>query len=226
MFGKQNLGADLGGEESGYREFHLRADIKQSRLVLILFAIPIIGFVFNDYLFFGISGLFYEVISVRIALLIVIGLELLYLQKVKSYQAYDKVVFFSILAMIVGGGFVNATRPSNFIITSLISIVSVFVIYLGVPLKLGFQVFLASFLTIGESLIILVLSKNLATTFLFALLFSMLVANLLAAFSAWQTHSYRRRTYREFMQRKALQDKLEQHANHLSDLVKDRTKDL
>ena len=54
----------------------------------------------------------------------------------------------------------------------------------------------------------------------------MFVANLIAAFGAWQTHSYRKRTYHEFMQRKALQDELEQHANHLSGLVEDRTKDL
>jgi len=54
----------------------------------------------------------------------------------------------------------------------------------------------------------------------------MFVANLVAAFSAWQTQSYRRRTYREFLERKALQEKLEQHANHLSELVEEKTKDL
>ena len=71
-----------------------------------------------------------------------------------------KLFFFAILAMIIGGGVINATRPSNFIITTIISIVSVFVLFLIVPLKFKFQVFLASFLTVGESLIVLILSKN------------------------------------------------------------------
>ena len=148
------------------------------------------------------------------------GLELSYIQRVKIYQTYDKIVFFAILAMIIGGGIINATRPSNYIITSIISIISVFVLYLVVPLKFKFQVFLASFLAVGESLIILILSKNVEPSVVFTLLFSMFVANLVAAFGSWQTHSYRRRTYREFVQRKALQDELERHANQLSELVR------
>ena len=159
---------------------------------MVLFAIPLIGFVFNDYMFFGLSNMFYGVISVRVALLFITGLELSFIGKVKSYSAYDKILVFAILAMIIGGGVINATRPSNYIITSIISIVSVFVLYLIVPLKFKFQVFLASFLTVGESLIVLILSKNLGDSVLFTLLFSMFVANLVAAFGAWQTHSYRR----------------------------------
>jgi signal transduction histidine kinase len=226
VLGKQNSRVDSGGEEKSYREFYLQADITQSKFAMVLFAIPLIGFIFNDYMFFGLSTMFYGVISVRIALLIVTGLELSFIGRVKSYNAYDKILFFAVLAMILGGGVINATRPSNFIIASIISIVSVFVLYLIVPLKFKFQVFLASFLTVGESLIILILSKNIGDSVLFTLLFSMFVANLVAAFGAWQTHSYRRKNYSEFMQRKALQDELEKHANQLSELVEERTKDL
>jgi len=206
VLGKQNSRVDSGGEEKSYREFYLQADVTQSKFAMVLFAIPLIGFIFNDYMFFGLSTMFY-------------GLELSFIGRVKSYNAYDKILFFAVLAMILGGGVINATRPSNFIIASIISIVSVFVLYLIVPLKFKFQVFLASFLTVGESLIILILSKNIGDSVLFTLLFSMFVANLVAAFGAWQTHSYRRKNYSEFMQRKALQDELEKHANQLSDLV-------
>ncbi|MGA2682656.1 MAG: ATP-binding protein [Candidatus Bathyarchaeia archaeon] len=226
MFGNQKLAAVKEGEEKGYREFYLQADIKQSKLAMVLFVIPIMGFIFNDYMFFSLSNMFFGIVSVRAALLFISGLELAFVGRVKSYRAYDKILFLAILALVIGGGVINATRPSNFIITSIISIISVFVLYLVVPLKFKFQVFLASFLTVGESLIILILSKNVGTSVLFTLLFSMFVANMVAAFSAWQTHSYRRRNYLESMQRKALQDKLEQDANHLSVLVEERTKDL
>ncbi len=226
MLGKQKSRADSGGEEKSYREFYLQADITQSKFAMVLFAIPLIGFIFNDYMFFGLSNMFYGVISVRVALLFVTGLELSFIGRVKSYNAYDRILFFAVLAMIIGGGVINATRPSNFVIASIISIVSVFVLYLIVPLKFKFQVFLASFLTVGESLIVLILSKNIGDSVLFTLLFSMFVANLVAAFGAWQTHSYRKKNYSEFMQRKALQDELEKHANQLSELVEERTKDL
>ena len=52
-------------EEKGYREFYLQADIKQSKLAMMLFAIPIIGFIFNDYVFFGLSNMFYAIISIE-----------------------------------------------------------------------------------------------------------------------------------------------------------------
>jgi signal transduction histidine kinase len=224
MFGNHNSAVEK--EEEAYREFYLHSDIKQSKLAMILFAFPLAGFAFNDYMFFGLSNMFFEVISVRIALLALTAFELFFVQSVKKYQTYDKLVFFAILAMLAGGGIINATRPSNFIITSIISIISVFVLYLVVPLKLKYQVLLASVLTVGESLIILVLTKDTVPTVLFTILFSMFAANVVAAFSAWQTHSYRRRNYREFIERKALQDKLEQHANHLSELVEERSKDL
>jgi signal transduction histidine kinase len=54
----------------------------------------------------------------------------------------------------------------------------------------------------------------------------MFVANLIAAFGAWKIHTYRKRTFQEFMQRKALQEELEKHANQLSELVAERTHDL
>lgn len=227
MSGNLNLGVNKEREEEeSYRELYLHTDIKQSKLAMVLFAIPLIGFIFNDYMFFGLSNMFYGVISVRIALLFITGLELVFVGKVKSYRAYNKILLLAILAMIIGGGVINATRPSNYIITSIISIISVFVLYLVVPLKFKFQVFLASFLTVGESLIILILSKNVGASVLFTLLFSMFVANLVAAFGAWQAHSYRRMNHVEFKKRKALQDELEKHANQLSELVDERTKDL
>lgn len=42
----------VNNEEEGYRKYYLNADISQSKLGILLFAVPIIGFVFNDYLFF------------------------------------------------------------------------------------------------------------------------------------------------------------------------------
>lgn len=102
MPGNQNLGVENERGDESYREFYLQADIKQSKLAMVLFAIPLIGFVFNDYMFFGLSNMFYGVISVRVALLFITGLELSFIGKVKSYRTYDKILVFAILAMIIG----------------------------------------------------------------------------------------------------------------------------
>ena len=42
--------------EQEYRAFYLGADIKQCKIAIVLLAVPILGFVFNDYLFFGFSN--------------------------------------------------------------------------------------------------------------------------------------------------------------------------
>jgi signal transduction histidine kinase len=128
--------------------------------------------------------------------------------------------------MIIGGGILNATRPSNFIVTCIITIVSVFILYFVVPFKFRYQVLLASFATIGETLIIFWPSNNQSPPVVYSLIFSMFVANLIAAFGAWKLHTYRKRIFQEFMQRKALQEELEKHANQLSELVTERTHDL
>ncbi len=226
MFSGRTLRADKERQEISYQELYLKADISQSKLAMLLFSVPIVGFVFNDYMFFGVSTLFYAMISIRITLLCGLLLEFTQIEKVKSYLSYDKIIFFSTLAILIGGGVINATRSGNAIITSIITIVSIFVLYLVVPLKLSHQVFLASFATVGEALIILILPNTVETSLLFTLIFSMFVANLIAAFSALKMHSYRSKAYQEFIQRKALQDELETQANQLSDVVADQTKDL
>lgn len=226
MFGSKNAGADIQEDEKGYREFYFEADVKQSKLALVLFTVPIAGFFFNDYLFFGLSNVFYELISLRLALLTLIILEFFYVGKVKSYKTYDKIIFGGSLAIAIGGGIINITRPSNYALASILTIISVFVIYLVVPLKFKLQLILSTIISVGEVLIVLALSKNVEVSADFTLVFSMIVANLIAIFSARQVHIYRKRTYREFVKRKALEEELEQHANQLSELVAKRTKDL
>ena len=92
--------------EAREREFYLKEDINQSKLAMILFAIPLAGFIFNDYLFFGISNMFYGLIFIRLALLSATGVELIYIGRVKSYRSYDKIIFVTVLAMIMGGAII------------------------------------------------------------------------------------------------------------------------
>jgi len=226
MLDNPTSGVEKEDFERGYRESYLKTDILQSRIAIFLFVIPLVGFVFNDYIFFGFSNIFYGLVSIRLLLLLVTVLEFIYVGRVKNYRSYDKIIFWSVLAITIGGGIINATRPSTFIVSCLITIVSVFIIYLVVPFKLKYQVFLASLASIGESIIILAPSNNTTPSVIFTLIFSTLVANLIAAFSAWRMHSYRKNTYQEIIQRKALQDKIQQHADQLSELVVEKTKDL
>ena len=60
---------------------------------------------------------------------------------------------------------------------------------------------------------------------LFTILFGFLISNFIAAAGAYQLHTYRN-IYKEFVRRKEIQEKLEEHTKHLEELVEERTKKL
>jgi signal transduction histidine kinase len=211
---------------SASREYYLKQDITQSRRVSLLLILPFVGFVVNDYLFLGFSYLFYFLVAVRIASVLVVILIWVKLGMANSCRAYDKVMFWGLLASIICGGIINISRPDNFVLHSIITLVSVFGIYLVFPLRYSHQVFLASFMTIGEALIILLLANNGQIQVGYTLLTSMLIANVVAGVCSWQVHSHRSAAFDEFNHRKALQESLEQQSNQLSILVAEKTNEL
>ena len=67
--------------EEEYRGYYCKTEVAQSRLAMLLFAVPIAGFIFNDYMFFGLSLEFFGIAALRAVLLLVITLE---------FQIYEK----------------------------------------------------------------------------------------------------------------------------------------
>ena len=213
------------GEEA-FRGFYFKQDLSLAKKVMVLFAVPILGFLVNDYLFFGFSNLFFGLVILRTFLLIVIALEIFQIGKLESYRGYDKLVFWGIFTMVLGGGIINATRPQFFIFHAVLAVVSLLIIYLVIPLRLSFKVFLASFLTIGEAFIILVLSNISSFSAVFSVLFCMVIANMIAALTSLQIQIFRKKSFEDHLKQEELTAALEKHANHLSDLVKEQTKEL
>jgi signal transduction histidine kinase len=128
--------------------------------------------------------------------------------------------------MILGGGIINATRPQFFIFHAIVAVISLIVVYLVIPLRLSLKVILSSFITVGEAFIILVLSSNPAFSAVFSVLFGMVIANIIAAFTSLQIQIFRRKSYEDHLKQEELKAALEKHANRLSDLVKEQTKEL
>ena len=212
-------------EVSEFRYFYLKQDISQSKIAMLLFGIPIFGFIFNDYLLFGFSQMFLILTTLRALLILIITIEFITIGKVRTYLSYDRLIFSATLLLIIGGGVINATRPQNFVLHVLMTIVSIFVLYLVVPLKFRFQLFLAALMIIGETCII-VYANQAEIAALYSLLFGMFVAFILASLSSWQLHSYRYRTFKESMKRKELEESLRKNADRLAELVDVRTQEL
>jgi signal transduction histidine kinase len=213
-------------QEDEFRRFSLQSDVKQAKLGILMFLIPLAAFVLNDFKFFGISTELFSLIVLRIGLLCCITFVFVFVSKVKNYHSYDKAVFLGSLALMIGGGIINSTRPQNFMVQAIITIVSVFVLYLVIPFKFSHQVTLSSITTIGEALIIILVLKPSDYPTLLTLLLSLALANIIAGLSSWQIHSYRRKSFQDFAKQKEMQDELEKHSKHLEDMVAERSEKL
>lgn len=209
-----------------YRNFYLDHDKRNAQLAIIFFCLPIVGFIINDYQLFSWSTNFFSLVALRIVLLSIICVGLFRISKVKNSGQYDTLLLTVIFLIMVGGGIINLFRPPEFAAQAIITIVSIFIIYLVIPLRFLHQSILATLVTVGEAAIIVLVVKPTEPTVLFSLLFSLFLVNLIAALSSWQLHTYRKRTYEEFVKRQAIQDKLEQHTLNLEELVDERTRKL
>ena len=123
-------------QEDGVRQFYLQTDINRAKIGILLFILPIVAFIFNDYQFFRLSLEFYGLASLRIGLLVGSILAWMHLGKIKNYPSYDRTILISALALMIGGGIINATRPQNFIVQVIVSCISVFIIYLVIPVDI------------------------------------------------------------------------------------------
>ncbi|MCL4429637.1 MAG: hypothetical protein M1167_02680, partial [Chloroflexi bacterium] len=213
-------------EDEGYRKFYLESDKNRAKLAVLFFIIPMIGYIFNDYQFFGWLPAFFGLVAFRLVLIGFLFLSAVVLGRVQNSHTYDIIITLSVIIMAIGGGVINTMRPSDFVVQALITIISVFVIFLIVPFRFRYQCFLAFVASIGEALIILLVTKPTESPVLFTILFGLFISNVIAAAGAYQLHSYRKNTYREFVKRKEIQEKLEEHTKNLEALVEERTKEL
>jgi hypothetical protein len=130
-------------QENDFRRFSLQSDVKQAKFGILMFLIPLAAFVLNDFKFFGVSLELYGLVALRIALLCCVTFVFIFVSKVKNYHSYDKAVFWGSFILMIGGGIINSSRPQNFMVQAIITIVSVFVLYVVIPFRFSHQIILS-----------------------------------------------------------------------------------
>ena len=184
-----------------YRQFFLPADINQTRLGILLLAIPNLSYVFNDYQFLGVSLPFFGYLAMRLFILAFTVWLYFYFGKIKQYRLYDKTVFIYafVLAIAVLSNF---SRPQNAIAQSVAVSVGVVITYLIVKTRFAYQFVIASLVTAEQLAVLLVNAQLFAFSALFTASLSLLFANLIAAVASWQLHTYRWRLFQDMNERK------------------------
>ena len=166
MFGRPQLEL-TGDQEDKYREFHLRKDIKQARIAILLFTVPLIAFAFNDYQFFGLSQEFYGLVAIRLGVLLYTIVVFIQIEKTASFRKYDRSISAYTLIVLICSGIINATRPQNFVAQVIITIIALFVVCMVTPNRFINQIFLASIAAVGEAAIVIWVLQPSSITIIF-----------------------------------------------------------
>lgn len=185
-----------------------------------------LGLVVNDYLFFGSTYMFLALVALRGCIAGILVLAFVLFNRAKTFKAYDRTILWGTFTLTLIGGIINATRPQNYLIHAVLTIVSIFVMFLFIPTTFRKQCFLAAFMMIGEFGIMLMSYNSQTVTVFFTLTISMISSFILAAYSSWRMHAYRRSTFEESIKRMELQEQLKINADNLAKLVDVRTQEL
>ena len=184
-----------------FRQFYLQADIDQTRLGILLLAIPNVFYLLNDYQFLGLSLPFFGYLAMRLAILAFTFWLYFYLGKIKSYRSYDRSVLIYALVLVIAV-LSNFTRPQNAVAQAVAVSVGVLIIYLIVNTRFAYQVLEASVVSAEQLSILLLNAQKFAPTALFTAFLSMIFANVIAAVASWQLHTYRWRLFQDITERK------------------------
>ncbi len=213
-------------EENCYRQFYLKADLNIAKKGLLLITIPLAAFAFNDYQFLKLSSEFFGLLALRLSLLIFSVLVVIRISRIGHYRLYDKTVTLSALILLLGCGVINATRPQEFVAQVALTITSIFILYLVIPNRFLYQSLLATVAMVGETTIVILFLKPSNVPTLYTLVFSLALTNVIGALTAWQLQSYRKKSFRDFVKNRELQNTLEENTKHLEALVEERSQKL
>ncbi|MCL5948858.1 MAG: hypothetical protein M1490_00070, partial [Candidatus Bathyarchaeota archaeon] len=185
-----------------YRHLFLEPDISQARIAVFFIALSIALFTIGDYMFLAFSSTFFALVVLRLGLISYSILLIRHLRQVKNYRSYDLLIVAYWLSVAVSVLLINSTRPENFYLHIIILDMAVFIFYLVIQNRFIFQASPAIIFSLGEVAIVTVTFGNFDMPELVTALASLAFANIVAAFSSLQLHSYRWRIFQNVMERK------------------------
>ena len=204
---------DLGELEGDYRVFQLKNDIAQSILSISIASISMLGMLRMDSLLFkGRPNLFMLMAIYRIGFILVSFLIMLAISKTTKVRIFDRLLLgwisFAVLSLVLS----NFTRPANYLTTAF-DIIVPFAIYALSPLKLFQNITLAFVYSAGTLYIDHFFKVGVDPLTLSAATAAQFFVHALGSVSALQIQSYRRRSFKAYMDEKDAKEMVAYMAN-------------
>jgi diguanylate cyclase (GGDEF)-like protein len=214
---------DLGDMEGEYRAFHLKDDIRQSSFYIIIATVSVLSMLGTDALLYRERpDLFLWMFLYRGGFALISILVMITIRRTPRVKVYDRIMLAWLCFVILFLLLFNFTRPTNFLTTAY-DVILPLAIYIISPLK----VFHSLALGVGFSAGILYIDHFYKTgidpaTLNMALIAQLLV-HLIGLTSSIQIQSYRRKSYKAYIQEKDAKEMVAYMAN-IDPLTKSMTR--
>lgn len=193
---------DLGELEGDYRLFYLKDDSTQSILYICITIIGVLSMIRMDALFFkDHPDLFAWLMLFRGAFILISILVITVLWKTSQANVYDRLIVgwlsFTVLFLLL----FNFTRPPNFT-TTIFDVIVIFAIYMFTPTEILYSLLLALSFSAGTIYIDQVYKAGIASLPITTVIIAQSIAHALGFVAGLKIQSYRRKSFKAYMQEK------------------------
>ena len=214
---------NLGELEGDYRNFHLKDDKRQSSFYILFATLSVAGMLGADALLFKNRPDLLRWMSLyRAGFVLISFLVMIAIRKAAKVRAYDRLMlgwlWFVILFLLL----FNFTRPSDFLTTAY-DVILPFAIYMISPLKISDSFALGFGFSVGILYIDYFHKTNIDSATLGMILIAQLIVHVIGLASSVQVQSYRRKSFKAYIQEKDAKEMVAYLAN-IDPLTKSMTR--
>jgi diguanylate cyclase (GGDEF)-like protein len=204
---------DLGEMEGDYRVFHLKDDIAQSILYISIATLSVFSMIRMDALLYkDRPDLFMGLVVYRGGYVFVSLLIMAAIRKTGKVRIYDRLMLVWLSLTIFSLLLSNFIRPANFLSTPYDVIVP-FAIYIFSPLKILYTIVLALGFSVGTLYIDYFYKTGIDPATFNAVFIAQVIVNILGLLSNLQIQSYRRKSFKAYIQEKDAKEMVAYLAN-------------
>jgi diguanylate cyclase (GGDEF)-like protein len=199
--------------EGDYRAFHLKDDVRQNSFYIILATVSVVIMTGSDTLLYkNRSDLLLWMLLYRGSLVLISILVLIAIRSTSKVKSYDRLMMAWLSFVILFLLLFNFTRPSHFL-TSAYDVILPLAIYMISPLKIPYSFALAFGFSVGILYIDYFYKTGIDPATLNMVLVAQSIVHILGLTSSAQIQSYRRKSFRAYIQEKDAKEMVAYLAN-------------
>jgi diguanylate cyclase (GGDEF)-like protein len=214
---------DLGEMEGDYRVFHLKDDISQSTIYISIAILGVLSMLRMDILLYRNSpDLFMGTMIYRGAYILISLLIMLAIRKINKVRAFDRLILIWLSLTLFSLLLFNFMRPAN-LLNSTYDVIIPFAVYILSPLKIFYTIALALGFSVGTLSLDYFYKTGVDPAAFNTLFTAQILVHILGLVSGIQIQSYRRKSFKAYIQEKDAKEMVAYLAN-IDSLTKSLTR--